>query len=644
MESLDTKQQNLFGADCESEDHELYSSDYPWWDQFGNYICEFVSQSSKKIRTLSLFSGAGGLDIGFHDAGFEVVEAVEIDPKLAASLKANVGHGKYFGSTTNVVVGDISDYDPRLKNIEFIIGGPPCQTFSAAGARASGVSGTRDKRGSLFQEYVRILQALEPKGFLFENVYRILGANGGKDWEKIREAFSAVGYELAFRILDAADYGVPQNRERLIIVGVRNEVKDEIKFRFPRPTHGPDSACRRQFTSSRQALVGINQPPEKVNLGGRYGHLLSEVPPGLNYSYFTKRMGHPSPIFAWRSKFSDFLYKADPAEPVRTIKANGGQYTGPFHWDGRPFSIEEFKRLQTFPDAYEMSGGKGIVVKQIGNSVPPQFARILALAIREQVFGQKTPFKIETIHEAFALSFRKNKSARTKRYAKIAREAIKNINVRPTRVSEHGDTELKFDLNDSFNVDFSERGSFVCEIKSTGDQLSLSACEKSKPQTECSILIRPMKAWELEFKSVLLNFDTVNWQTFTGAWKVFENFLIKENIKADLEQLSGYYQYPSNITCKFLNADEIDLVYVNSRFLDLVLSGRVTQRKLSIDEIAAEAGLTQADTLLQLKAIKKIGYSVRSINTNEAMEDNTFLIPYSFPTLNPKSVQLNKGL
>lgn len=92
-------------------------------------------------------------------------------------------------------------------------------------------------------------------------------------------------------------------------------------------------------------------------------------------------MGHPNPIFAWRSKFSDFLYKADPNVPVRTIKAQGGAYTDPVHWDNRFFAYPEYKRLQTFPDDYEISGTKQIAIKQIGNSVPPQMARMMAIAI-----------------------------------------------------------------------------------------------------------------------------------------------------------------------------------------------------------------------------------------------------------------------
>ena len=110
-------------------------------------------------------------------------------------------------------------------------------------------------------------------------------------------------------------------------------------------------------------------------------------------------MGHPNPVFAWRSKFSDFLYKADPNSPVRTIKASGGAYTGPFHWDNRFFSYKEYKRLQTFPDDYEISGNKQTAVKQIGNSVPPQLARMMALAKEnlsryQKIWNGKELFKI----------------------------------------------------------------------------------------------------------------------------------------------------------------------------------------------------------------------------------------------------------
>lgn len=140
-----------------------------WPDLFGNSIRAYLdSNNIEKIRTLSLFSGAGGLDIGFHDVGFEIIESVEIESKFCQTLMLNSGEGKRFEhSKVNCI--DIKEYkSDHLGRIDFIIGGPPCQTFSAAGRRANGVLGTTDARGVLFREYVRLLQELSPIGFLLK--------------------------------------------------------------------------------------------------------------------------------------------------------------------------------------------------------------------------------------------------------------------------------------------------------------------------------------------------------------------------------------------------------------------------------------------------------------------------------------------
>ena len=286
-----------------------------WPDRFGDWVGETMSQP---IRTLSLFSGAGGLDIGFHQAGFHAVEMVEIEERFAATLHANCGDDRFFGAA-RPLCRDVREYVPPIKErIDFIIGGPPCQTFSAAGRRAGGVVGTADERGQLFMTYVSLLKKLKPRGFLFENVAGITGANGGRDWLEICEAFRSAGYRVTYRVLDAADFGVPQHRERMFIVGTR-----DVEFAFPRPTHGPDSLAALPHYSAGIAVSDAPQDEYEgpVGVNGRYGNLLAEIPPGLNYSYFTEKLGHPRPVFAWRSKFSDFLYKADPDRPVRTIKA-----------------------------------------------------------------------------------------------------------------------------------------------------------------------------------------------------------------------------------------------------------------------------------------------------------------------------------
>ncbi len=130
------------------------------------------------------------------------------------------------------------------------------------------------------------------------------------------------------------------------------------------------------------------------------------------------------PLFSWRSKFSDLLYKADPDLPVRTIKAQGGQYTGPFHWENRAFSIDELKRLQTFPDDYILTGGQQVAIQQLGNSVPPQFGRILAISILNQLFEVNFPFDIDYLSPHDQLGFRSRKAILTANYQQKAKEAI----------------------------------------------------------------------------------------------------------------------------------------------------------------------------------------------------------------------------
>ncbi len=635
-------QYDFLNEDLISEDHDFFDSPVAWWDSFGEYIRQFSENDRASIKTLSLFSGAGGLDIGFHDAGFDIIEAVELDPKLAASLEANIGNGKYLGPDTNVIVGDICEYDPKVTDIEFIIGGPPCQSFSAAGARASGVAGTKDSRGNLFQEYVRILNKLKPAGFLFENVYRILGANNGKDWEEIRSAFSNVGYDLTFRVLDTADYGVPQNRERLIIVGVANGRTRELAFNFPRPTHGPDSRIKRKYSSASQALIGVTERPDKNSLTGKYGPLLNDIPPGLNYSFFTEKMGHPTPIFSWRSKFSDFLYKSNPDEPVRTIKAQGGQYTGPFHWDSRPFSKQEFKRLQTFPDRYDMIGSKATVIKQIGNSVPPQFARMLALSIKEQIFKRNSPFEIDTIDTDFVLSFRKHKSARTAKYRDSAKRAIEMLSpLSPT--SDALPKTVTYDLGDNFNLSTMPTDKYKCTIIKKSARLTFNTAQ-APVNENAKIIITPINQWPLPFESVTLIFNPKHWQSYTSAWKIFDLYLSKNSYKADLEQLNGYYQYESKLDCRLVSKASTMFSSMDTRLLKLIIAGKLTQRKMSANEISEISNLNESNVLDQLKQLKKIGYAIRNSNTNVAMDENIFLIPYSFPTLNPLSVQLNKEI
>lgn len=611
-----------------------------WPDEFGRSIKKYLTDAGiPEIRTLSLFSGAGGLDIGFSDVGFDIIESVEIEEKFCETLKLNSGVGKQF-QNTHVRCIDIREYSgDNLGKIDFIIGGPPCQTFSAAGRRANGVLGTTDARGVLFREYVRLLQKLSPAGFLFENVYGIVGAQGGKPWAEILQSFSDVGYRLFYRILDAADYGVPQHRERLIIVGLKDGT-----FRFPRPTHGPDSIDEQPFYNAETAVEGLDllEDESKPGIGGRYGALLDDIPPGLNYSFYTEEMGHPNPIFAWRSKFSDFLYKADPNQPVRTIKASGGAYTGPFHWDNRFFAYPEYKRLQTFPDDYEISGSKQVAVKQIGNSVPPQLARMMAIAIRIQVFKTVFPFELSLLDEGEELTFRKRKRELTAVYKHKAEMAIASLKEHKVILP---DSHTYYSaMDDTFDYKEVKPGKAQYRIEADwGEELNISVydAENSSADEEARITIEA-NGVDLNIgpKKIRIDIFSNAELAYTVGWKAFEHELIINAIKADLVQLNGYYQYVPKLKCSC----EIFSNHPYRKPLEKIVSGDYVAQIVSTSELAESWEVLEEEVFDVAEYLRKIGYEIRNHNTNPQIEEGQWLIPYAFPTLTKQSVQLRKRL
>jgi DNA (cytosine-5)-methyltransferase 1 len=620
-----------------------------WPDEFGRAIHAWSrSGVSRPIKTVSLFSGAGGLDIGFHDAGFLIDEMVEINRRYAATLQHNSAPGGYFGHGTTLPI-DIRDYQPLKANeqrpkIDLIIGGPPCQTFSAGGRRAGGVQGTQDEdRGILFKQYVRLLQELEPSAFVFENVYGITGANEGKAWDQIRKAFASVGYTLAHRILDAADYGVPQHRERMIIVGMRTGI-----FLFPRPTHGPDSPGQRPYLTAARAIEGglndENGTPLFVN--GKYGTLLHEIPPGLNYSFFTEKMGHPRPLFAWRSKFSDFLYKADPDSPVRTVKAFCGQYTGPFHWDNRRFSIAEFKRLQTFPDAYHIEGNRQLVLQQIGNSVPPQMARILALAVLEQAFGVKPPEHLPTLDPTERLTFRARKSALTREYQRRALLALNSFKPTPRR-KDRNKCIYSCTVTDKFRFVSAPSG-LACRavVEQTKSSLLVSISKTRERDVAFVVTVEPAQGrqWVLPVERIEIRGSLLDRDVFLSGWRAAEAWMCTNRYKDDWVQLCGYFAYEPAVKAKMDIASPSLRQFPEWKVVSRVVNGVAVRETLSGEEMAGLLGVLPKKVLETLHYLRHIGYEVRSHKTNPQLAKGSFLIPYFFPTYTYRSVQLHKNL
>ena len=182
---------------------------------------------NEKVKVISLFSGSGGLDLGFLETGkFEIIYANDFNYQACETYTHNIGN--------HIVCEDIS----KLKNLpkaDVIIGGPPCQGFSTANPSRS----FDDPRNQLFKEYARIIKEVQPKVFLMENVSGMVTMQNGKVFELIRKELSNCGYKLSYKLLNARDYGVPQSRRRMIVIGVRNDINFE--FEFPKPTHNEDN-------------------------------------------------------------------------------------------------------------------------------------------------------------------------------------------------------------------------------------------------------------------------------------------------------------------------------------------------------------------------------------------------------------------
>jgi len=210
-------------------------------------------------------------------------------------------------------------------------------------------------------------------------------AHGGRDFQLILKAFDATGYTVYWGLVDAANHGVPQFRQRLFIVGFR----ERIRFSFPQPTHGPPAESqgalfddRAPFVTAGEAVSGVCAVPEAPAHVGRFAHLLKDIPPGMNYSYYTVERGHPEPVFEWRSKFWYFLCKAHPDRPSLTVQAHPGNNTGPFHWDGRRLAVQELQRLQSFPDWLVIDKPYFRAHRLVGNAVPPLLAEQIGAAVR----------------------------------------------------------------------------------------------------------------------------------------------------------------------------------------------------------------------------------------------------------------------
>jgi DNA (cytosine-5)-methyltransferase 1 len=245
--------------------------------------------------------------------------------------------------------------------------------------------------------YLRVLRDAKPRAFLLENVRGLAYEQKDEGLQLLLRGIDEVNrqvgtrYSVSWAALNAANYGVPQLRERVFLIGSR----EGARFVFPEPTHG-SRETQGLFTeqeSHRTAWDALGDLPQDVHdpsleVGGRWGDLLPTIPEGENYLWHTARSGG-HPIFGWRRRYWSFLLKLAKNRPAWTIQAQPGTATGPFHWRSRRLTAQELLRLQTFPDGLHFDCGRTDVQRMLGNAVPSLLAEILARAIRRQLLGHR---------------------------------------------------------------------------------------------------------------------------------------------------------------------------------------------------------------------------------------------------------------
>lgn len=350
------------------------------------------------IKLLSIFSGGGGIDCGFKKAGFDICFSSDFWQPACDTLELNKV-GKL------VKCSDIRklNYEKELnsiglssKDIDVLVGGPPCPAYSKSRFyRTDKKRALEDENSFTLYEYFRALEELKPKVFFFENVFGFVYKPHQAAFDLLKSRADELGYELTYRVVNTANYGIPQIRERFICVGVRRDFGNP--FVFPEETHyNPEKATKEErkgkqpWVTCGDAIGDLDYDlpeDEEMQAGSKHKDLLKLVPPGDNYLFFTEKRGYPNPIFKWRSRYWSFLLKLSPEKPSWTIQASFSNNMGPFHWKNRFLRISEIKRIQTFDDDYELCGDFRDQWRQIGNAVPVKMAAIVASEIIRQYFN-----------------------------------------------------------------------------------------------------------------------------------------------------------------------------------------------------------------------------------------------------------------
>lgn len=349
-----------------------------------------------KPTVIDLFAGVGGLSLGFEMEGFDILLANEFDQSIATAYKEN-------HKSTNVVVGDITSLDlskvfgEYVNKIDVVIGGPPCQGFSQKGKRKT----INDERNFLFKHYVKVVKFVKPKYFVMENVPNLLTAEKGFFLNEIKGLFKDYGYSIRYGILNAADYGVPQNRRRAIIIGKYLANPPELPLPCKQKVTIWDAISDLAYLESGEGEFEQeyrNSPKSDYEKKMRkeskilYNHMatkhsalalerLSLIPPNAGKEVLPKKHITKSVYSGTWSR----MKQNDVAVTITTRfdTPSSGKFTHPFL--NRAITVREAARLQSFPDTFKFIGSKMSQMKQVGNAVPPLLARKIAHVIMNDI-------------------------------------------------------------------------------------------------------------------------------------------------------------------------------------------------------------------------------------------------------------------
>lgn len=352
-----------------------------------------------KPKVIDLFAGVGGLSLGFKMAGFDIVLANEFDESIAKSYKYN--HPE-----TEIIIKDIAKISNKdtfskfKKKIDVVIGGPPCQGFSQKGQRKS----INDDRNYLFKQFLEVVRYVQPRYFVMENVPNLLTAEDGYFKEEIIMLFGELGYKLSTSILNAADYGVPQNRRRAIIIGKIGEVP----VSEPKKSHKKitiwDAISDLSYLESGEGtecdtykLSAKSEYQKRMRKGSNklYNHKatkhsdlalerLKMIPPNKGREVLPEEHLTKSIYSGTWSR----MIKEDQSVTITTRfdTPSSGRFTHPYL--NRAITVREAARIQSFPDTFHFLGTKGSQMKQVGNAVPPLLAKKIALTIQKDIMEE----------------------------------------------------------------------------------------------------------------------------------------------------------------------------------------------------------------------------------------------------------------